>query len=51
MRRRPGSSRIRDLGRAERSYADAEASAAAGRFDKAVLEYEQSWTNAIKALR
>ena len=41
----------KDLGRAERSYTDAEAYAAAGRFDKAVLEYKQAWTNAIKALR
>ena len=41
----------KDLGRAERSYTYAEAYAATGRFDKAVLEYKQAWTNAIKALR
>ena len=41
----------RNIATAQRSLADAEAYAADGRFDKAVLEYKQAWTNAIKALR
>ena len=38
------------IARAQQSLADAETYAAARKFDKAVLEYEQAWTNAIKAL-
>ncbi len=41
----------KDVARAQQSVADAAAYTAAGRFDKAVLEYKQAWTNAIKALR
>jgi predicted extracellular nuclease len=40
-----------ELARAQQSFTDAAVYATAGRFDKAVLEYKQAWTNAIKALR
>ncbi len=39
------------IAKAQQSLADAADYASAGRFDKAVLEYKQAWTNAIKALR
>ena len=39
------------IARAQQSLADAAGYAATGRFDKAVLEYKQAWTNAVKALR
>ena len=41
----------KNIARAQQALAAAEAYATAGRFDKAVLEYKQAWTNAVKALR
>ena len=41
----------KSIARAQQSLADAADHASAGRFDRAVLEYKQAWTNAIKALR